>query len=179
MPYFTHGETKYKLMLLYIVSHAGPLITSDQLYRTAILNSAMDFFSFQNAVNELEEDGMLAAVRKPYGACFGITDAGRDALGMFEKTVPADERRKLDDYLEANRDAFVRETQLGSRIEKRPDGTYTLHLFVAERDTVIFSLSLDTASEEQAIEMRSHWDEQSESIYNYVWDALLTRQEQK
>ena len=93
MPYFTHGETKYKLMLLYIVSHAGPLITSDQLYRTAILNSAMDFFSFQNAVNELEEDGMLAAVRKPYGACFGITDAGRDALGMFEKTVPADERR--------------------------------------------------------------------------------------
>lgn len=179
MPYFTHGETKYKLILLYIAAHAGSLITEDQLYRTAILNSEMDYFAFQSAVNELEEDGMLAAVKKPYGDCYGITDPGRDALSMFEKTVPENERRKLDAYLEANRAVFVRETQLGSRIEKLPNGAAALHLFVAERERVIFSVTLDTASEEQAIEMRSHWDEHSESIYNYVWDALLNRQEQK
>jgi predicted transcriptional regulator len=179
MPYFTHGETKYKLIVLYIVSHAGPMITSDQLYRTAVLNSSMDWFAFQNVVNELEEDGMLACVRKLYGDCYGITDSGRDALDMFEKTVPADERRKLDAYLADNRDLFARETQLSSRIEQQPDGSFTLHLYVAERDRVVFSVSLDTASEEQAIEMRSHWDECSESIYNFVWDVLLNRQTQK
>ncbi|MBR0435886.1 MAG: DUF4364 family protein [Clostridia bacterium] len=178
MPYFTHGETKYKLIILYIAERAGALLSGDQLYRTAILNSGMDYFTFWNVIGELEEDGMLAAVKKPYGDCYGITDAGRDALSMFEKTVPENERRKLDAYLDENRAAFARETQLSSRIEKRPNGV-TLHLYVSERDRAIFSVSLDTASEEQAIEMRSRWDDCSESIYNYVWDALLNRQDVK
>ena len=178
MPYFTHGETKYKLIILYIAERAGSLLLGDQLYRTSILNSGMDYFTFWNAVGELEEDGMLAAVRKPYGDCYGITDAGRDALSMFEKSVPENERKKLDEYLSENRTAFARETQLGSRIDKHANGA-TLHLFVSERDRVIFSVSFDTASEEQAIEMRSRWDDCSEAIYNYVWDALLNRQEAK
>lgn len=179
MPYFTHGETKYKLIILYIIDRAGALLNSDQLYRTAILNSTMDYFAFWTATNELEEDGMLAAVKKPYGDCYGITDVGRDALGMFEKTVPESERKKLDAYLDANRGAFARETQIGSRIEKHPNGTATLHLTVSERGRAVFAVSLDTASEEQAIAMRSRWDETSESIYNYVWDTLLGRQDRK
>ena len=175
MPYFTHGETKYKLMILYITERAGSLLSADQLYRTAILNSEMDHFAFWNAVGELLEDGMLAELRKPFGDCYGITDAGRDALSLFEKSVPESERRKLDAYLAENRDSFARETQLSSRIEKHANGA-TLHLSVTERDRVIFSVSLDTPSEEQAIEMRSRWDEAGESIYNFVWDALLARQ---
>ena len=173
MPYFTHGDTKYKLILLYIADRAGTLLTGDQLYRTAILNSAMDYFAFWNAIRELEEDGMLTEVRKPFGDCYGITDAGRDALSMFEKSVPENERKKLDAYLTENRLAFVRETELSSRIERHPNGTATLHLFVMERDRAVFSVSFDTASEEQAIEMRSRWDETGESIYNFIWDALL------
>ncbi|MBR3129648.1 MAG: DUF4364 family protein, partial [Clostridia bacterium] len=77
MPYFTHGETKYKLIILYIAERAGALLSGDQLYRTAILNSGMDYFTFWNVIGELEEDDMLAAVKKPYGDCYGITDAGR------------------------------------------------------------------------------------------------------
>ena len=146
MPYFTHGETKYKLMILYITERTGSLLSADQLYRTAILNSEMDHFAFWNAVGEL-----------------------------LEGAVPESERRKLDAYLAENRDSFARETQLSSRIEKHANGA-TLHLSVTERDRVIFSVSLDTPSEEQAIEMRSRWDEAGESIYNFVWDALLARQ---
>ncbi len=179
MPYFTHGDTKYKLIVLYIAEHAGTLLNADQLYRTAILNSAMDYFAFWSAVHELEEDGMLAQVRKPFGDCYGITDAGRDALSMFEKSVPENERRKLDEYLADNRTAFVRETELSSRIEKHPDGAATLHLQVSERDRAIFTVSFDTASEEQAIEMRSRWDDAGEAIYNFVFDALLGRQDRK
>lgn len=179
MPYFTHGETKFKVILLYILDRAGTILTSDQLYRTAILNSEMDYFTFWKSVNELEEDGFLAAVRKAYGDCYGLTDYGREARDMFDKTIPAFERAKLDAYLDANRAAFVRETQLGSRIDKHPDGTATLRLLISERDHTFFSVTLDTASEEQAIEMRSRWDESSEPIYNFVWDALLKQPERK
>lgn len=178
MPYFSHGETKNKLVVLYILERAGSLLTREQLYRTAILNSEMEYFAFEQAVTELEEDGMLAEVRRAFGECLGLTDAGREALTLFEKSVPADERRKLDAYLDEHRGAFARETEVSSRVEQGANGC-TLHLFISERDRVIFSVSLAVASEEQALDLRRRWEEGSEPIYNFVWDTLLDRQEQR
>lgn len=171
MPYFTHGETKNKLILLYIADRAVSIPTRAQLYRTAILNTAMEYFAFEEALGELLEDGLVAEVPKPYGDCLGVTDLGREALTMFKKSIPQDERRKLDEYLDAHRNDFARETQIASRIEKTDVGV-TLHLMLTEADRVILSLSLSAASEEQAIAMRSRWEKGSEPIYNYIFDML-------
>ena len=171
MPYFTHGETKNKLILLYIAERAHTILTRAQLYRTAILNSEMEYFAFEEALGELLEDGLFAEVPKAYGSCFGVTDPGREALSMFEKSIPQDERRKLDAYLDAHRSAFTHETQIASRIEKSDAGV-TLHLLLSEGDRVMLSISIAAASEEQAMEMRRRWETGSEPIYNYIWDTL-------
>ncbi len=171
MPYFTHGETKNKLILLYIADRAGAIPTRSQLYRTAILNSEMEYFSFEEALGELLEDGLLTEVPKPFGACLGVTALGREALSMFEKSIPQDERKKLDAYLEAHRNDFLHETQISSRIEKADNGVM-LHLLLTEADHVIFSVSLAVANEEQAMSLRSRWESGSEPIYNYIWDTL-------
>lgn len=175
MPYFTHGETKYKLILLYITDRAETLLTRDQLYRTAILNSQMEYFAFEDALHDLEEDGMLTAVRRPFGDCYGLTDLGREALSMFENSVPADERRKLDVYLSDHREQFTQETEIASRIEKGPNGNTTLVLLITEHGKEIFSVRLQVYSEEQALDMRRRWESGCESIYNFVWDTLLNR----
>ncbi len=171
MPYFTHGETKNKLILLYIADRADAIPTRAQLYRTAVLNSEMEYFAFEEALGALSEDGLIAEVPKAYGDCIGVTDLGREALSMFEKSIPQDERRKLDAYLSAHRNDFSRETQISSRIEKADAGV-TLHLFITEGNRVILSVSLAAASEEQAIAMRSRWEDGSEPIYNFIWDTL-------
>ena len=175
MPYFTHGETKYKLILLYIAAHADAIPTRAQLYRTAILNSEMEYFAFEEALGELIEDGLLTEVPKAFGDCLGVTDLGREALSMFEKSIPQDERRKLDAYLEAHRTDFLHETQISSRIEKSDNGVM-LHLFITEADRVILSVSLAAANEEQAMAMRSRWEAAGEPVYNYIWDILSKEQ---
>lgn len=175
MPYFTHGETKNKLILLYVSDRADAIPTREQMYRTAIMNSEMSYFDFEEALAELLEDGMLAEVPKPFGTCLGVTDLGREALSMFEKTVPQDERNRLDEYLSLHRGVFTRETQVSSRIEKTGDG-FVLHLLLNERDRVVFSVSIDVASEEQALRMRSRWEDVNESVYNYIWDILSEKQ---
>lgn len=171
MPYFTHGETKNKLILLYIADRADAILTRAQLYRTAILNSEMEYFAFEEALGELSEDGLIAEVPKAYGDCIGVTDLGREALAMFEKSVPQDERRKFDAYLSDHRNEFSRETQVTSRIEKSDAGVM-LHLILSENNRVMLSVSLAAASEEQAIAMRSRWENGSEPIYNFIWDTL-------
>ncbi len=171
MPYFTHGETKNKLLLLFISDGAGALLTREQLYRTAILNSEMEYFAFTDALEELLEDGLLTEVPKAYGTGFGMTDLGREALSMFEKSIPTDERRKISDYLDAHRTEFRRETQVTSRIEKTDAGV-NLHLLLTEADRVILSVTLAAASEEQAMALRSRWESANEAIYNFIWDSL-------
>ena len=171
MPYFTHGETKNKLILLYIADRAGAIPTRAQLYRTAILNSEMEYFAFEEALGALLEDGLVAEVPKAFGDCLGVTDLGREALAMFEKSVPENERRKLDEYLDTHRGDFLRETQISSRIEKGESGV-TLHLYITEADRTILAVSLAAASEEQAMAMRSRWEEAGEPVYNYIWDIL-------
>ena len=171
MPYFTHGETKNKLILLYIAARADAIPTRTQLYRTAILNSEMEYFAFEEALGELLEDGLLTEVPKAFGSCLGVTDSGREALQMFEKSIPQDERRKLDEYLTAHRNEFLHETQVSSRIEKTGSGVM-LHLLLSEADRVILSVALAAASEEQALALRSRWESGSEPIYNYIWDTL-------
>lgn len=175
MPYFTHGETKNKLILLYIAARADAIPTRAQLYRTAILNSEMEYFAFEEALGELLEDGLLTEVPKAFGDCLGVTDLGREALSMFEKSIPQDERRKLDDYLFSHRGDFLRETQISSRIEKTETGVM-LHLYITEADRVILSVSLAAANEEQAMAMRSRWTDAGEPVYNYIWDALSKEQ---
>ena len=176
MPYFTHGETKNKLILLYIAARADAIPTRAQLYRTAILNSEMEYFAFEEALGALLEDGLLTEVPKAFGDCLGVTDSGREALQMFGKSIPQDERRKLDTYLSAHRNEFRHETQISSRIEKTDSGVL-LHLFITEADRVILSVTLAAASEEQAMELRSRWEAGSEPIYNYIWDTLSKEQQ--
>ena len=171
MPYFTHGETKNKLILLYLAEHAGTILTKEQLYRSAILNSEMEYFAFEEALSELSEDGLICEVPKVYGECIGATALGREALAMFEKSIPQDERRKLDDYLLAHRGDFTHETQISSRIEKTGSGV-TLHLYITEAERTILSVSIAVPSEEQAMAMRSRWEKAGEPVYNYVWDSL-------
>jgi len=175
MPYFTHGETKNKLILLYIAARADAIPTRAQLYRTAILNSEMEYFAFEEALGELIEDGLLTEVPKAFGDCLGVTDLGREALSMFEKSIPQDERKKLDTYLSAHKNEFLRETQISSRIEKTDSGVM-LHLFITEAERVILSVSLAAANEEQAMAMRSRWETAGEPVYNYIWDILSKEQ---
>jgi hypothetical protein len=171
MPYFTHGETKNKLILLYAADHAAALPTREQLYRTAILNSEMEYFAFEEALGELLEDGLLTEVPKPFGAGLGLTDLGREALSLFEKSIPQNERDRLDAYLSAHRTDFLRETQISSRIEKTASGPM-LHLTLSEADRTVLSVSLAAASEEQALSLRSRWDDAAEDVYNFIWDTL-------
>ena len=176
MPYFTHGETKNKLILLYISAHADAIPTRAQLYRTAILNSEMEYFAFEEALGELLEDGLLTEVPKAFGDCLGVTDLGREALDQFENSIPRDERMRFDAYLETHRGDFLRETQISSRIEKADSGVM-LHLTISEADRVILSVSLAAPSEEQAMKMRSRWEAAGEPIYNFIWDTLLKEQQ--
>ncbi len=173
MPYFTHGDTKSKLLLLTILQLADTPLTHEQLYRTSFSNDCMDYFTFETVLPELEEDGFLAAFPRSFGACYGLTDAGRDALKMFADSIPHSQREKLSAYLSLHRDEFLREAQVSSSMAPDGLGGYSLRLSVQENEQVIFGITLSVASQEAALAMRSNWNAQSGALYDLIWDKLM------
>lgn len=172
MPFFTHGDTKNKLVLLYILSAAKAPLTHDQLYRVVDRTDSMTFFAFETVLPELEADGFVASFMRPFGACYALTESGQESIALFGDTVPLTLRERIDAVVSESEAAFLRETQTTSRIEGNERDGYTLELLVLNGDETVFGITMSIASKETALMMRSRWESASGELYNLVWDRL-------
>ena len=173
MPFFTHGETKDKLILLYILSAAETPLTHDQLYRVVDRTDSMTFFAFESVLPELEQDGHVAVFVRPYGECYGLTQSGQEAISLFSDSIPESLRQKIDRAVTETATAVLREMQTTSRLTGNERDGYSLELLVLSGEETVFGLTLAVASKEAALTMRSRWARESEALYDLVWDRLF------
>ena len=179
MPIFAKGETKQKLTILHYMKCAEALLTREQLYRAMIENGCMEFFDFQIAMNEMEEDGYLAAVPKRFGQGYALTDRGEELLTMFAETLPLSERERLSIYAHENRRRLKNENQLVSTMEEGPDGSYTVCLQAQSDEREELRITLHLASREMASRVRKNWSMETtgEEIYLHLLNTLLRNEE--
>jgi len=173
MPFFTHGETRDKLILLYILSKADAPLTHDQIYRVVDRTDSMTYFAFEAVLPELEQDGHVAVFVRPYGECYGLTQSGQEALSLFADSLPLSLRQKLDSTVSETKSVVLREMQTTSRISGNEKDGYQLELLVLNGEETVFGLTLAVASEEAALTMRSRWARESEALYDLVWKRLF------
>lgn len=173
MPFFTHGDTKNKLILLYILSKADAPLTHDQLYRIVDRTDSMTFFAFETILPELETDGFVASFVRPYGDCYGLTASGQESLALFSDSIPITLRDSIDRTVSDAKGSFLREKQTTSRLSGNERDGYTLELLVLSGEETVFGITLSVASKEAALSMRCRWAKESESLYDLVWDRLL------
>lgn len=174
MPYFTHGDVKNKLILLYIFHCAQKPLPKEHLYRAVYDNECMPYFTFETVLQELEDDGLITAVTRPFGDCFGMTELGRESVKLFEGTLPLSLRVILAEYMEAHGAEFARELQTVSSMTPSRSGGYSVRLSVIEQDEVFFGITISVASKEDALRIRRHWEAKSVKLYSEIWDKLWT-----
>ena len=154
MPFFTHGDAKNKLILLYILSVSPRPLTHDQLYRVVDITDSMTFFSFETILPELEADGFVAAFVRPFGDCYGLTESGQESVSLFAESIPMTLREKIDQTVSENANLFLRETQTTSRLSGNEQAGYVLELLVLNGEETVFGVTLAVASKEAALVMR-------------------------
>ncbi len=172
MPFFTHGDTKNKLILLYILSASQTPLTHDQLYRVVDRTDSMTFFAFETILPELETDGFVASFVRPYGDCFALTERGQESVSLFCDSIPLSLRERIDKTVTESATSFLRETQTTSRLSGNEQDGYMLELLVLNGEETVFGVTLAVASKEAALVMRSRWEAQSGALYELVWDNL-------
>jgi len=173
MPIFAQGVTKDKLSILYFVKIANIDLPREQLYRAMIENDCMDYFDFQPAMHDLEEDGFLAAIPRTFGQGYRVSVRGEECLDLFGESLPFSLREKLTAYADAKRAQMVEETQLVSHMQEQESGAYLVELKAQENDRVVLTISMQVASRSMAQRIRGNWPRASEEIYANLLKELL------
>lgn len=173
MAYFSHGDTRQKLMLLFYLHRIDTEITRNQLFRIFAEQDWMDYFDFQSRLNELEEDALVAAIPCAFGQGYRVTPQGEQTLSMFLEELPFSLREKLAASASANREFVRSEAQFHARRTPMPDGGSLAVLRLLDKTSHILDISLRFPNAELAQAACDAWPQAAEEIYVSLLRALL------
>lgn len=175
MPYFTKGTAAVQLSLLYAIRAAHVEITEDRLYTCVYSCSITDWFGFSEALGLILEEGYIVEVPRPFGQSLLLTDSGKQALDLFEDTITVSARRKMDDFLTLHREDYLRAQQYSSSISEHIDGSVSLKMSVSEAGRELLQIQVALPSKEQALCMKSQWENAAPGIYDNIYSQLLQK----
>ena len=179
MAFFSEGYTKSKLMVLYFLNELSVDLTKEQIATFSAAYELIPYFELQSAIYELEEEGFLAAVPRPYGQAYCLTPKGKETLGMFVERLPQSVRDDLTDYANACLVELRRETQFSSASEKAGmGGAYRTTLRAMELNGELLQISIllpDAASAKHAAAV---WPERAQAIYTAILSELMKKEEE-
>lgn len=172
MSFFSEGVTKNKLTLLYFMDRLGLALTRDQITTVGAAYDLAPFFELQSAVAEMEEDGLLAAVPRPFGQVYAPTSRGQEAVELFKERLPVSLRDDLDAYADECREDIRRQTQYTAKIERQPSGECLVQLHFMEQDEPLLSIEVMFPDAVSANRAAAAWAEKAEEAYCYLLSAL-------
>ena len=144
--------TLYKLMNLYMLKQVNFPLTNAQLTNFFTEHEYTTYFTLQQALNELEDAGLIHKEPSHNSTRYEITREGEETLNFFGKNISPAIVNEMEQYLK----------------------DYIVHCEVREGKTVLIRLDLALPDKEQAEAICSNWKEKSQEIYSFAMKTLLS-----
>lgn len=165
--------TLYKLMNLYMLKQVNFPLTNAQLTEFFLQHEYTSYFTLQQALNELQESGLVHAESSHNSTRYEITREGEDTLSFFGSNISPAIVEDMDHYLKENRFRMRNEVSTISDYYKSTNQDYVVHCEVREGRSSLISLELSVPDKDQAELMCSHWESRSQEIYAFVMRTLM------
>ena len=147
--------TIYKLIILYTLSKVDsplpPGVISDYITARGYTN----YFNLQNAFGELLEADLIKEDSTYHLTYYTLTEAGAETLELFGAPLSREIRDEINHYLEEHKFEIA---------------TCTLR----DGNHVLMQLSLDVATETDAIKVCENWQSKSDILYQTAMQNLLS-----
>jgi hypothetical protein len=175
MTFFSREVTRDKLLVLFLLKELGIELTRTQLSDIIVTNGWIKYFDLMTCLSELEEDGFIAAIPRPFGQGYRLTERAGEALSMFSAQLPMSLREELSSYAEKSRDDLRRETQFSAEFSRAQSGGYNVSLKVMETSAVIMQIDLLMPERDSAKLVCDNWESCAESVYAFTLGKLMER----
>ena len=166
--------TLYKLMNLYMLKQVNYPLTNAQLTNFFTEHEYTTYFTLQQALNELEDAGLIHKEPSHNSTRYEITREGEETLNFFGKNISPAIVNDMDQYLKENKFRLREEVGTSADYYKATGQDYIVHCEVREGKTVLIRLDLALPDKEQAEAMCSNWKEKSQEIYSFAMKTLLS-----
>lgn len=166
--------TLYKLMNLYMLKQVNFPLTNAQLSGFFLDREYTTYFTLQQALNELEDAGLIHKEPSHNSTRYEITREGEETLNFFGKNISPGIVNDMDQYLRENKFRLREEVGTTADYYKATGQDYIVHCEVREGKTVLIRLDLALPDKEQAEAMCNNWKEKSQEIYSFAMKTLLS-----
>ncbi len=164
--------TLYKLILLFMLDRVDFPLTTSQLSQFILDKGYTDYFSFQQALNELEEAGFICSERIRSNTQFHLTPEGKEALDLFEYKISSAIKDDVYAYFEAEKIHLRSEVEIFATYYPAKRDEYIVQCTILERKETLLDIKLNVPSLDQATMICDTWQEKSNAIYDYLVKQL-------
>jgi DNA-binding PadR family transcriptional regulator len=149
-------------------------LTNAQLTEFFLQHEYTSYFTLQQALNELEEAGLVHTQSTHNSTQYEITREGEETLSFFSKNISPAIIDDMDKYLKENRFRMRNEVGTQSDYYKSTNQDYIVHCEVREGKSTLIDLDLSVPDKDQAESMCARWKEHSQEIYAFVMKTLMS-----
>lgn len=168
----TEPLTLYKLMVLYMLNQVQFPLTNSQMLSFFLDYEYTDYFTFQQAINELVSAGLILSESRHNSSHYTITEDGEETLSYFHSNISQAIIDEMNNYLRENQVKLRNESGITSEYYKSGQ-EYIVRCQVKEGRALLFALEISVPNKEQAIAVCNNWAKNSQDIYSFSVRSLF------
>lgn len=148
-------------------------LTNSQLSEFFVNHGYTSYFHLQQAINELADSEFIRGETIRNTTNYHLTDAGKEALSMFEAQISSPIKEDIMDYFAQKKYQLRREVDITADYQPLKKGEYMVQAQIKERGSLLLELNINVVSKEQAIAICDNWSAKSDEVYSQIMDTLL------
>lgn len=165
--------TLYKLIVLYMLDRVNSPMTNAQISQFILEKGYTDFFTLQQILSVLIEDGFIIKEEYHSNTHFTITESGKETIGFFRYKISPSIISDINRFLSDNKYELKDAVNNTSEYYKMNSGDYAVHCLVRENGAPLIDITVTAPDERQAESMCSKWKDASAEIYEYIMTHLI------
>lgn len=171
IPEHRMSDLEKQMVVLYALDKLGET-TNLQLIDFFHQSDVIGYFDLQLTLYRLCDGGQAASEPLRGDYLYRLTEAGHQALAMFQKSLPASALRVIDEEAPLFKERFTAQKETPARIEHDEGQEYHAVMEINERKMNLLRLSLSLPTPELAARCCEKWGKNAQKIYDFIVETL-------
>lgn len=164
-----------KVIILYILYHAGIPLSATEITDIILADSLMDFFEAHMYITMLIKDGQIEHIMSEDK--YVLTEKGRDGAVFFYRRIPYSIRSKIEENLKIMKKEELMRELVSADFEAISEDEYLVHLKMIENrfDPPVIDLKLRVNDRNCANDLCIRWRNSYSEVYSEITSALTQK----
>lgn len=162
-----------KLILLYIIDKVNMPISNLIITKIVLENKFMNYFMFQQFINELCDNGHINYQSTDNRTFYTITSSGKQSLEYFINLIPQGIKLLIDNSIVSIRNNIRKETLIKADYVQEGESEFVVTCRVDEDNFSLIDLKITVGTKNDARHVCENWKNHSQVIYSEIIESLI------